>query len=160
MVLAMNTGVWVLAWNTMITVPTEYHSISLLKTMYYPLSINMHVHHWALLIYLEIVLSTLECPQKHGGFDVILTSQYSYFYGIFHWHRLKTTWAQVSTPSWNLERKYKELCRVYSGFVWLYFCKIQEAGTTYSTLLHQSNCTWEKQLWLWKKHDEFLYKAH
>ena len=67
--------------------------------------------------------------------------------------------ASIHTP-WNLERKYKELCRVYSGFVWLYFCKIQEAGTTYSTLLHQSNCTWEKQLWLWKKHDEFWYKAY
>ena len=33
--------IWVLAWDTMITIPTEYHCIPLFKTMYYPLSINM-----------------------------------------------------------------------------------------------------------------------
>ena len=39
----MNIGyiIWVLAWDTMITVPTEYHCIPLFKTMCYPLSINM-----------------------------------------------------------------------------------------------------------------------
>ena len=42
-VILSNIGyiIWVLAWDTMITVPTEYHCIPLFKTMYYPLSINM-----------------------------------------------------------------------------------------------------------------------
>ena len=42
-VILSNIGyiIWVLAWDTKITVPTEYHCIPLFKTMYYPLSINM-----------------------------------------------------------------------------------------------------------------------
>ena len=42
-VILSNIGyiIWVLAWDTMITVSTEYHCIPLFKTMYYPFSINM-----------------------------------------------------------------------------------------------------------------------